>query len=148
MQSISPNFRISAGCLLGCSSSLCSTRSSAGFAAPFPQSASHPWLLQAIGDDLIDSIVSDNIPIYTEEEKYNQTVLSSLDRIEAKLNGAPWLVDQSLLLTRLSSLTTVATYRMSIYASAVKVGPGVTSRQLTSASACATLPCSEPTEPK
>lgn len=42
---------------------------------------------QAVGDELLDSIVSDNIPIFTEEEKYNQTVLSSVERIEAKLNG-------------------------------------------------------------
>lgn len=35
----------------------------------------------------MDSIVSDNIPIWTEEERYNQTVLSSVDRIEAQLNG-------------------------------------------------------------
>jgi hypothetical protein len=43
--------------------------------------------LQAVGDELLDSIVSDNIPIFTEEERYNQTVLSSVERIEAKLNG-------------------------------------------------------------
>lgn len=42
---------------------------------------------QAVGDELLDSIVSDNIPIFTEEERYNQTVLSSVERIEAKLNG-------------------------------------------------------------
>lgn len=42
---------------------------------------------QAVGDELLDSIVSDNIPIWTEEEKYNQTVLSSVDRLEAKLTG-------------------------------------------------------------
>lgn len=43
--------------------------------------------LQAIGDELLDSIVSDNIPIWTEEERYNQTVLSSVERIEAQLTG-------------------------------------------------------------
>jgi hypothetical protein len=43
--------------------------------------------VQAVGDELLDSIVSDNIPIWTEEEKYNQTVLSSVDRIEAQLTG-------------------------------------------------------------
>jgi hypothetical protein len=37
-------------------------------------------LLQALGDELLDSIVSDNIPIYTEQEKYNASVLSSVDR--------------------------------------------------------------------
>jgi uncharacterized membrane protein YgcG len=43
--------------------------------------------MAAVGDELIDSIVSDNIPIFTEEEKYNQTVTSSLDRLAAKLQG-------------------------------------------------------------
>jgi uncharacterized protein len=43
--------------------------------------------INAVGEELIDSIVGDNIPIYTEEEAYNQTVLSSIDRIIAKLNG-------------------------------------------------------------
>lgn len=46
-----------------------------------------PAFLQAVGDDLIDSIVGDQIPILTEEEKYNETVLSSVSRIEAILNG-------------------------------------------------------------
>lgn len=45
--------------------------------------------LQAVGDELLDSIVSDNIPIYTELEAYNQTVLSSVERIEARLLDKP-----------------------------------------------------------
>ncbi|GIL42893.1 hypothetical protein Vafri_731 [Volvox africanus] len=44
---------------------------------------------EAVGDELIDSIISTNIPIFTEEEKYNQTVVSSVDRLEAKLLGNP-----------------------------------------------------------
>lgn len=47
------------------------------------------FAVQAVGDGLLDSIVSDNIPIFTEEEKYNQTVLSSVERIEAQLTGQP-----------------------------------------------------------
>lgn len=43
--------------------------------------------MKAVGDDLIDSITGENIPIFTEEEKYNQTVLSSVERLEAQLNG-------------------------------------------------------------
>ncbi|KAG2442578.1 hypothetical protein HXX76_002663 [Chlamydomonas incerta] len=43
----------------------------------------------AVGDDLIDSIISTNIPIFTEEEKYNQTVVSAVERLEAKLLGNP-----------------------------------------------------------
>lgn len=42
---------------------------------------------EAVGEELVDSIVGSNIPIYTEEEKYNQTVTSSIDRLSAKLLG-------------------------------------------------------------
>lgn len=44
--------------------------------------------LQAIGDNLVDSVVSDNIPIFTEEEKFNEAVSSIVKRVEAKLTGA------------------------------------------------------------
>ena len=44
--------------------------------------------LQAVGDQLIDSVVTKNIPVFTTEEKYNETVISSVDRISAKLQGA------------------------------------------------------------
>lgn len=44
---------------------------------------------QALGDDLLESIINDNIPIYTEQEKYNQCVTSVLDRVEAQLKGNP-----------------------------------------------------------
>lgn len=46
----------------------------------------HPTA-QAVGDDLIDSIVGENIPILTGEEKYNETVTSSVSRVVAKLTG-------------------------------------------------------------
>jgi hypothetical protein len=45
--------------------------------------------VEAVGDELIDSIITTNIPIFTEEEKYNQTVLSTVERLEAKLLGNP-----------------------------------------------------------
>jgi len=41
----------------------------------------------AIGDDLIDSVVGENVSILTEEEKYNEAVSSSVNRIVAKLTG-------------------------------------------------------------
>ena len=47
-----------------------------------------PIRAQAVGDGLIDSIVSDNIPILTEQEKFNETATSSVRRIEAVLSGA------------------------------------------------------------
>lgn len=42
---------------------------------------------QAVGDDLIDSIISDNIPILTSEELYNEAVTSTVKRLDAKLSG-------------------------------------------------------------
>ena len=33
-------------------------------------------------------MVSDNIPIFTEEEKFNEAVSSIVKRVEAKLTGA------------------------------------------------------------
>ncbi|KAG1668084.1 hypothetical protein FOA52_010494 [Chlamydomonas sp. UWO 241] len=47
-----------------------------------------------LGDELLESLTVDNIPIYTEQERYNLCVTSVIDRIEAKLNdkevpGAP-----------------------------------------------------------
>ena len=42
---------------------------------------------QAVGDSLVDSVVSDNIPIFTEEEKFNEAVSSIVKRVEAKLTG-------------------------------------------------------------
>ncbi len=42
---------------------------------------------QALGDDVIDSVVGENIAILTEEEKYNETVQSSVNRVVAVLSG-------------------------------------------------------------
>lgn len=60
-----------------------------------------PKFLSAVGDDLIDSLISDDIPILTEQEKFNETVLESVRRIEAVLNGKadPGEFDQSVNLT-------------------------------------------------
>ena len=43
--------------------------------------------MQAVGDGLIDSVVSDSIPILTEQEKFNETVSSIVRRVGAVLNG-------------------------------------------------------------
>jgi len=43
--------------------------------------------IKAVGDDLVDSLVGDNIPIFTEEEKFNEAILSSINRIVAVLDG-------------------------------------------------------------
>ncbi|GMH32207.1 hypothetical protein BSKO_00041 [Bryopsis sp. KO-2023] len=46
-----------------------------------------PAFLKAVGDDLIDSIISDQIPILTEQEKFNETATSTTKRLEAVLSG-------------------------------------------------------------
>lgn len=43
--------------------------------------------IKAVGDDLIDSVVGENIPVLTEEEKFNEAALSSIDRIIAAIDG-------------------------------------------------------------
>jgi len=43
--------------------------------------------VKAVGDDLIDSIIGDNIPVFTEEEKFNEAILSSINRIVNVLDG-------------------------------------------------------------
>jgi len=46
-----------------------------------------PGFMGNIPDELIDSLVSEQIPFLTEEERYNEAVLSSIKRIEASLSG-------------------------------------------------------------
>jgi uncharacterized membrane protein YgcG len=48
-----------------------------------------PKFMRTVGDELVDSIISDNIPILGEEAKFNELVTSSIKRIEAKLTGQP-----------------------------------------------------------
>ena len=43
--------------------------------------------MQKVGDALIDSVIGDNIPIFTEQEKFNETVTSSIKRLEAQITG-------------------------------------------------------------
>lgn len=45
--------------------------------------------MDVLGEDLLESLVADNIPIFTEQEKYNQCVTSVLDRVDAQLKGNP-----------------------------------------------------------
>eukprot|EP00891_Asterochloris_glomerata_P007750 jgi/Astpho2/7750/Aster-07592 len=47
-----------------------------------------PAFTKAVGDSLIDSIIGDNIPILTEQEKWNETLTSCVKRIEAVLTGS------------------------------------------------------------
>lgn len=43
--------------------------------------------LSQVGDGVFDGVLGDNIPILTEEEKYNEAVTSSVRRIGAALEG-------------------------------------------------------------
>lgn len=45
-----------------------------------------PGFSNALGD-LVDSVSGDNIPFYAEQEKFNEAISTSLQRIEAKLKG-------------------------------------------------------------
>merc|ERR1712190_307923 len=43
--------------------------------------------IEAIGDDLVDSIVGENIPIFTEKEMFNEAAISPVNRVIANLTG-------------------------------------------------------------
>jgi len=46
-----------------------------------------PSFMKAVSDDLIDSIIGDNIPILTEEALYNEAMISVGKRLDAVLSG-------------------------------------------------------------
>jgi len=46
-----------------------------------------PKFLKAVGDDVLESILSKNVPINLEYEKFNEALTSSVDRIAAVLEG-------------------------------------------------------------
>jgi len=46
-----------------------------------------PAFMKAVGNDIVEGIVTENIPVFTEEEKYNEAILSSVSRIQASLTG-------------------------------------------------------------
>ena len=46
-----------------------------------------PSFMKKVGDPIIEGIISENIPVLTEEEKFNEAISSSVKRIEAALKG-------------------------------------------------------------
>ena len=46
-----------------------------------------PAFLKGVGDDILDSILSKNIPYNLEDEKFGEALTSSVDRIVAALEG-------------------------------------------------------------
>lgn len=47
-----------------------------------------PSFMQKVGDSMVDSVLSDNIPVLTEQEKFNETITSSIKRLEASIIGS------------------------------------------------------------
>lgn len=48
-----------------------------------------PAFIQAVGDTVLDSTVSENLPVLAVEEKYNEAVLSTAKRLVAAIDGLP-----------------------------------------------------------
>ncbi|KAL5701633.1 hypothetical protein ACHQM5_026949 [Ranunculus cassubicifolius] len=48
-----------------------------------------PAFIKAIGESVLDSTVSENLPVLATEEKYNEAVLSSAKRLIAAIDGLP-----------------------------------------------------------
>merc|ERR1712087_592050 len=46
-----------------------------------------PEFLKAVGNDVLDSIISETIPVLTQEEKFNEATLTCIKRISAVLQG-------------------------------------------------------------
>ena len=47
-----------------------------------------PELNKKLGSALVDSISGENIPVFSEQEKFGEALTSSMKRIAAKLNGS------------------------------------------------------------
>lgn len=46
-----------------------------------------PSFLDALGDDVIEGVVSENLPVLATEEKYNEAMYSTAKRLVARLDG-------------------------------------------------------------
>lgn len=48
-----------------------------------------PEFIQAVGDSVLDSTVSENLPVLAVEEKYNEALFSAAKRLVAAIDGLP-----------------------------------------------------------
>ncbi|RZC53303.1 hypothetical protein C5167_012178 [Papaver somniferum] len=48
-----------------------------------------PDFIKAVGDTILDSTVSENLPVLATEEKYNEAIYSSAKRLVAAIDGLP-----------------------------------------------------------
>lgn len=49
--------------------------------------AGGPAFNEAVGDDLLEAIVAENLPVLATEERYNEAMLSSAKRLVARIDG-------------------------------------------------------------
>ncbi|XP_062231329.1 UPF0603 protein OsI_019212, chloroplastic-like [Phragmites australis] len=48
-----------------------------------------PAFVQAVGDQILDATVSENLPVLATDEKYNEAILSTAKRLAAAIDGLP-----------------------------------------------------------
>lgn len=48
-----------------------------------------PAFIQAVSENVLDSIISDNLPVLAADEKYNEAIYSSAKRLVAAIDGLP-----------------------------------------------------------
>ncbi|XP_065853860.1 UPF0603 protein At1g54780, chloroplastic [Euphorbia lathyris] len=48
-----------------------------------------PAFVQAVGETVLDSTVAENLPVLATEERYNEAVISSANRLVAAIDGLP-----------------------------------------------------------
>lgn len=48
-----------------------------------------PAFIQAVGDQILDATVSENLPVLATDEKYNEAIFSTAQRLAAAIDGLP-----------------------------------------------------------
>lgn len=48
-----------------------------------------PAFIEAVGENILDATVSENLPVLATDEKYNEAVYSSAKRLVAAIDGQP-----------------------------------------------------------
>jgi len=66
-----------------------------------------PKFLKAVGNDALESILSKNIPINTADEKFNEAIISSVDRIAAILEAGVGAISLRAVALRCHSVLTL-----------------------------------------
>lgn len=48
-----------------------------------------PAFIQAVGDNILEGVVSENLPVLATDEKYNEAIFSATKRLAAAIDGLP-----------------------------------------------------------